>query len=215
MKKVAISVFCFLGLCVGVGQCGQIGLGAFSGHENLITFTPGFTTVDNFVASPVTYQSVTLTSVGTGGSLNDFGIKNNSNESGWFANIPGSSQGNLALDNVRRSDIYFDFSTPVNRAGLLLATAISDTWTVKAYDPGLNILGSFQVSSSGPHSVFAGFESTSLIRRLEVLETADNGLATAFDDIRFEAVPEPSTFALSMLAFVSLLLFRRFGSKAS
>jgi hypothetical protein len=172
-------------------------LAAFSGHEQVVTFTPGFTAVDNLVPGPIHFQGLTLTSFGTvppGSGTAPyqtwFGIKNNANQSGWFANIPGASQGNIAVDNASKSDIDIDFSSPVGRAGLLLASPVNDSWTILAYDTHSALLGSFTVTNTAAHAVFAGYESISNnLSRLEIKQSVDNGLVTAFDDIRFEALP--------------------------
>ena len=46
----------------GIARGAQIGLNAFDGNEQVINFTPGFTSVAGFVSSPVTYQGVTFSS---------------------------------------------------------------------------------------------------------------------------------------------------------
>lgn len=183
-------------------------MNAFSPNANLITFTPGFTSVGNLVPSPVTIQTVTITSHGENGPdpyTTWLGIQNNANESGWFANIPGSSQGNIALDNCDQTDLLIDFSTPVSRAGLLLASPVSQEWTVDAYDDDLDLLGTFEVSNTARNAVFAGYEASVDIRRLEVIEPVSNAYVTAFDDIRFEVVPEPESLGL-LLAFGAVLV---------
>jgi hypothetical protein len=97
------------------------------------------------------------------------------------------------------------------RVGLLLASPVNDSWTINAYDGGLNLLGSFTVNDTAGHAVFAGFQSSGIhLSRLEVKQSVDNGLVTSFDDIRYE-VPEPSSTSLYLIAIAVIALnrFRR------
>jgi hypothetical protein len=168
-----------------------IGESDFSGTVNIIDFT---SLAGTPVPGPFSIDSVTFseTSSGTGGH-------------GWLLISNGainSGPGNVLADQSGISNIHLDFANPENRVGLYVAIGPAD-YNVSAFDASFNLLDSFSVHvSSNSDFSFIGFQSTSNIAHLQVLETSgENGLVGGIQGIHFEsassaAVPEPSTFAL-------------------
>jgi hypothetical protein len=125
-----------------------------------------------------------------------------------FDNIPGASLDPAGEDTVATSDFTIEFSTAVNRAGLLLSAGALTTWTLSAQDDNETELGAVEVSMPAANeAVFAGLEFPQHIARLQITEISDGGegSTSVFDDLRYEAViPIPA--AVWLLASGLVLL---------
>jgi hypothetical protein len=93
----------------------------------------------------------------------------------------------VLTDNAGITDIRVDFSTPVNRAGLIVGFGPA-TYLVSAYNTSLNFLESASFTAATLNAVgFIGFQEPVSIGRLRVVETSgDNHTVGAIDDVRFE-----------------------------
>ncbi len=185
-------------------QAGRIDLSAFSGSEFVETFDG---LPDAFLSNPFTLNGITYT------TIDRWRIQLPSSD--LFDNIPGASLGptlNTDDSGIFPTTITIDFSTLVNRAGLLLSGAgEGSTWDVTAYGVGLVPLETITVSQPNKDdAVFAGIERSETIVRLGIVKTAGgNGFHTFMDDIRIDSVPEPGTFTLLAAGLVGLGVFRK------
>ena len=173
-----------------------IGVGGFSGSATVITFSElgGVTPPQG----PFSIGSVTFSEASTG-----------SGNPGWrlLSNSLGGSTSPFLTDNAGISDIRVDFTTAVNRAGLVVGIGPA-TYRVSAYDTSLNLLESGTVTAVNTYDGgFIGFQEAVSIGRLRVQEiSGENHLVGGIDDVRFEqvggvaAVPEPSTLVAAVVA---------------
>lgn len=125
-------------------------------------------------------------------------------------NISGMTGENIST-NTDLGFLEVEFSQPMFRAGAVFG-APQAAWsaTVLFYDAQDTELASIDISDAGGQSQFVGWEDSALINRMRVVDTAANGFVTAMDDLRFQVVPEPSSFLCCMsLATVVLLRHRR------
>jgi len=95
-------------------------------------------------------------------------------------------------DTAGISFIRIDFSTTVNRVGLIAGLGPAD-YEVSFFDNTLTIIETIPISSPTLlDGSFAGIESDTPISRVEIVETSgENGLVGGIDDIRFEFVEPP------------------------
>jgi len=108
---------------------------------------------------------------------------------------------------ISPDSMEFDFSTAVSAVGGVLnwVPDNGDTVTISAFDAGNNLLGSLQLAAGGANSVtpdsFYGFQSsTADISRFVLTD----GYVAVLDGLSVGgggAVPEPATWALSILGF--------------
>jgi hypothetical protein len=182
-----------------------IGIDDFSGNETLETFD----SVDVSMGGvPITtLNGVTYTSL-HGGPL--FVTPGHSNR---FNNIPGASLDPALEDRVPNSNIAIDFSTAVNRVGLLLSSGTRTTWALSALDDTFTSLGGVEVTMPADQdAVFAGLAFTQNIARLQISELSDSasGSISVFDDLRYEAVvPLPSALWLFVSGAAGVLVVSR------
>ena len=159
-----------------------ISLSDFSGNEAIETFNPNFGRQN----SPVTFHGITYTSLDGSQLWSD--IKWSTN--GFYVDFPTASGGFALNDSTDPSKLQIDFSSSVQRVGILAATTIVTTFIMTAYDDNLVLLGS--VSATMPResrAVFLGLQSTSNIRRIFITEPFENGQISVFDDLRYESFP--------------------------
>ncbi len=207
-RKLMTSIAVIGLMCASASRlpAATIGIGDFSGNETVVDF--GNPNSDSVFSSPTTIGGLTFT-VNSGAF---FVIEPAGFFSSLFSNVPGASQLGTLRDAAATSDVVLTFSTIVHRAGLLLSagTSVPATWEVTAFS-GASPLGSVVVTQpAGNQAVFAGLEFLQNITSVRVSETAGgNAGATAIDDVRFEAVPEPSTLVLASGAAFGLLLVAR------
>ncbi len=167
------------------GNVTPITLAGFSGSEHVETFSPNFGRQN----SPVTFNGVTYTSL-AGGQLWSDTVWGNS---GYFANYPTASNGTALNDVVALTNLQIDFSTPVNRVGVLPAPGPT-IYIMTAYDDNLAVIGSVVVTLTEFRSVFLGLQAPVNIRRVVITEPFDSFPQIGiFDDLRYESVlaPEP------------------------
>jgi len=200
MKRFVLCFSLLLLLMGGTTYAVPIGIGSFSGSETVETFTSGF----GISFAPVTHNGVTYSSLGSG--LGNSGLNASDNWNPFFSNILGSSQGISLNDEFGESLIRIDFSTPVNRVGLLLSTTPVTTWTITAFDNLFSPLESVIVTMPDlEQAVFVGIERPENIARLEISESFDNGHLTIADDLRYEVIPEPSTYLLFAVGILGII----------
>ena len=162
------------------GVATPIGPGGFSGSETIETFSPNFGRQN----SPVTFNGITYATVPPGQLWSDI----NWTANGYYTNWPTASAGTGLNDLVGQTHLQIDFSTPVNRVGILAATSPATTYTMTAYDDLLNALGSVTQTMPAPaRAVFLGLQASVNIRRIVITEPVDNGQVSIFDDLRYES----------------------------
>ncbi len=143
MKRPALVLSLLSGIVLtaflGPAKASLVGLGAFSGSEFVETFDG---LPDGFLTNPFTLNGITYT------TIDRWRIQDSS--SSLFDNIPGASLAptlNTDEPGGFPATITIDFSTLVNRAGLLLSGAGGgSTWDVTAYGVGLAPLETITVS---------------------------------------------------------------------
>ncbi|MCH8043065.1 MAG: tandem-95 repeat protein, partial [Planctomycetes bacterium] len=169
-----------------------IDLDGFSGTETVIEFgPPSFNATRSF-----TYSGVTVSILREAGYL----VANGS-LAVLFENIPSASGGRTLstyASATKGTHLRFDFSVPVNRFGLLLASGSVTSWELTAFDDNLLPLGTITATMPGAsQATFGGFEFPNNIARVEIHEPR-SGQSDAFDDIRFEAADIPGTSPLTV-----------------
>ncbi|MDF1845305.1 MAG: PEP-CTERM sorting domain-containing protein [Rubripirellula sp.] len=130
-----------------------------------------------------------------------------------FQNIPGAYYGTTM--NVTGEGVFaIEFSTFVNRAGLLLSAVSSVgarlTWDVSSFSTsGILETASFSQPANG-QAVFAGFERSENISGLLITKTSSEPF-TFWDDVRYEsaAVPEPTSLAIFGIGALGMIGTRR------
>lgn len=181
LKSVcALTLFSLAGSGAFAG--GPIDIGDFSGSEQVITFTPGFSQQ----CAPYLYEGVTFSENGggTGGpcfnATNDWG--------NWFTNISGASLGIGFHDQWGDSRIIMEPPAGMTRFGCLLSTTPVTVFTMNLYDASNNLIGTDTRSMPGDsQAVFIGYETDVPIARVEITEAnGENGHITLMDDVRFE-----------------------------
>ena len=204
MKTVLIAAgLCCPLLLASVSRAGVIGIGDFSGSEDPIDFTG----IDvPATLNPITVGDLTMDSSTT--------LVIGPDVSGVWAETPLASGGaHLSNRDTTSTDIQFQFANPVRRVGMWINGGNEATdWTFSAFDAGGGLVGShvfvFNLVDGYPDpSTFAGIEFATPFTTLTIVETINNSQYTSIDDIRFEQVPEPSSFAL--LGIGALIVRRR------
>jgi|SRR5215831_15204435 len=135
-----------------------------------------------------------------------------------FANIQPPNSSSLTLYSSGSTTLPFiiQFTTPVDRIGLLLSSGGTLSWILTALDASSNVLeNAFVVQPGSSQAVFGGFENFSGIGELivQVANPNPSGLFPHFDDVRYErlAIPEPATallFGAAALTFGFFILRR-------
>jgi len=96
-------------------------------------------------------------------------------------------------DNAGISLIRLDFSSSVNRVGMVVGIAdpfVSATdYEVRFFNSALTLIETVPISVVGNEGKFAGIESTEFISRVEIVETTGgDSRVGGIDDVRFELV---------------------------
>jgi len=158
-----------------------IDVGDFSGGETVIGFEtlPGVPPPGPFSIGDVTFSE----------------FSSGSGAPGWrlLTGFLGTPDPQLT-DNAGISLIRLDFSTPVDRVGMVVG--ISDTspaatdYDVRFFNNALILIETVPISVvANPEGKFAGIESAELISRVEIVETSgENGHVGGVDSVRFELV---------------------------
>jgi len=114
-------------------------------------------------------------------------------------------------DNRGISIIRLDFSSPVNRVGMVVG--ISDPiqsptdYEVRFFNSALTLIETVPISVVDDIGKFAGIESTELISRVEIVETfGGDKRVGGIDDVRFELVDITVGGELIPIESTSLLL---------
>lgn len=141
-----------------------------------------------------------------------FGIPNATAPNALFVFQGGS------LSSVPADPFRLLFSQPVNRVGFDYASSADSYLQLSGYDSANNLIETLTFTGSpAPIGLggFAGIESSTGIARLDVSYHPFSDPARTYnfsiDNVRFEAVPEPSTYVLTGigLAAAGFLRFRR------
>lgn len=159
-----------------------INLRDFTGNEIIETFEPNF----GRQLSPVTFHGVTYTSYPGTELWSDIEWGNQFD----FSYFPDASGGFALSDGAGRTNLRIDFSVPVQRVGILVATSYITTYMMTACDDNYDLIGSVTATLPFESSaIFLGLQSTSNIRRVFITEPFNNEQITIFDDLRYESVP--------------------------
>jgi len=166
----------------------------FSGSETVI----GFETLPGVPPpGPFTLDTVTFSEFSTG-----------SGSPGWrLLNIIAAFPPPQLTDNAGISLIRLDFSTPVNRVGMIVGLGPAD-YEVRFFNNALALIETVPISFiSTPTGAFVGIQSTEIISRVEIVEVSgENGSVAAIDDVRFELVSPPIGGTLVPIDTTALLL---------
>ncbi len=179
----------------------------FSGNEILIDFG----NADDYpVPNPYTVSGVSF--LVQDSTIQGMWIRNSRPD--LFDNILGASLGGAYFTGLATATLYIDFgSHQVRRAGLLASNIDGiATFQLRAFDSTDTLLGSVDVTQPATEeAVFLGLEFPQLIDRLELQRIASTTFqhSNIIDDVRFEPVPEPSSFIIwSLLATFAMCLGR-------
>lgn len=221
-----------------VARAIQVGPGAFSGQATIESFEglsagpnipastpygPGYLVPGN--TAPFTFASGVTYNAPVPNSNDGFSIL-----IGDYA--LGDPDWNLALNGVidtsadvpsgsaymgdccpEGTPITFTFPSDMLRVGIYATDGQSVTITMSAFDSGGGFLESVSVDSvpvSEWGSNFLGIQNAAGIRTITLTSTSANPRrATVYDDLTFEAVPEPSTLAAGIAGILVLLVRRR------
>jgi len=150
----------------------------FSGSETVIGFEtlPSTPPPGPFSIGDVTFSEFSTGSGGPGWRL--------ATGTGLF----GTPDPQLT-DNAGISLIRLDFSSPVNRVGMIVGVGPAN-YEVRFFNSALTLIETVPISAPQLlDGAFAGIESAELISRVEIVEvSAENGLVGGIDDVRFELV---------------------------
>jgi hypothetical protein len=136
-----------------------------------------------------------------------------SNGGGVIASDWDYSLGSLIQPNATWTA---SFAGPETRVGFLLEVNAGDTTQITTFMNGI-ATGSVSLLSSSVTPVYFGAQNLSGFDSISVTVTGSSNHFLAIDDLRFEAVPEPSTVALlaSGLLALGLQVRRRRATIAS
>ncbi len=176
-----------------------IGIIDFSGGETVI----GFETLPGVPPpGPFTLDTVTFSEFSTG-----------SGDPGWrlLTGFLGTPDPQLT-DNAGISLIRLDFSTSVDRVGMIVGVSNpgpeAAVYDVRFFNSALTLLETVTISVvDNTEGKFAGIESAELISRVEIVETSgENGNVGGLDDVRFELVSPPVGGTILPIDTTALLL---------
>jgi len=170
----------------------------FSGSETVI----GFETLPGVPPpGPFTLDTVTFSEFSTG-----------SGSPGWrlLTGFLGTPNPQLT-DNAGISLIRLDFSTPVDRVGMIVGFAdppgTTTVYEVRFFNSALALIETVPISVVDDIGKFAGIESAELISRVEIVETTSGDTRVGgIDDVRFELVSPPIGGTLVPIDTTALLL---------
>lgn len=196
LRQVLASALAVAALA-GTAQAGQIGIGGFSGSENVTTFD----------GLGLPFTSATPRVIGGNTYTTDSGQLRYANT--FEANCSNECIGNdsdLGYIDVKLGSVQ-------NRVGARVGgNAVSYAGFVDFFDAADNLLGSVEYGDETA-LVFIGWEDLSVgIARMRLRDTAANGRIVHMDDFRFEtatAVSAPGTVALVGLGLFGLAMLRR------
>jgi hypothetical protein len=159
-----------------IPQALPIGPDAFTAGVTTETFAQNF----GHAVPPVTFNGLTYTS-------SDPELASDSFWDEYFENVAGASGGFSLNDSLGQTNLQIDFSTPLERVGLLASSPVRTTFVLKAYDDNLNLIGVTTATMSDvAKAVFLGLEAGVNIRRVVITEPFDNGQFSIIDDIRYQ-----------------------------
>jgi hypothetical protein len=210
-KWGVLSVALIVGLQIGAqARAVPIGISDFSGSESVETYSTGYPAGTNG-ATPYTINGITYQTLGSGGGASGMFLATTSVHADIFANIPGTSGAPVYSDNWTLTSLRISFSEPVRRVGLLLGTGVITTYRMSAFTNSDQLIDDVTVTMPAEwQAVFAGLELSEDLGYMMIDEIgADNGEVTFFDDLRFEAIPEPSTGLLVALGLLGMAARQR------
>jgi hypothetical protein len=178
--------------------------------------------LDDFTASATVIDFENLSTMGThpGISYPQVTIQNFGQNPGFwgvrqsngllFSHIPGASMGVVIGDQTALTDVVFQFTPaaqPIHRVGFLIYGATNGGDGPTQFDVtvsgGINTeLFLFEEPDTGDNrGMFVGIQEPWSIERVRVQErqglNSAHQRSTTFDDLRFEAIPEPATITIA------------------
>ena len=204
MKKLFISaletVFVLVCVCQASAAPILIGLGGFSGGETVIDY------------GPPPPSNLPINGMLIDGVLHGFTISGSPSLDAVLDSGPGTTN-NIAVTNIEGNAggvLSLTFSGPQNRLGYgwaMSSAADGQQTTVELFDFGNTSLGAVSLVGTLDPTFMGGFlgvESIIAFTRAEVTWTG-SASRFAFDNMRFEFIPEPSTLTLAALALLGIL----------
>ncbi len=198
-----LCLFCTISLFApSPAAAAQIGPGAFSASAPLINF-------DNLTggSSISTGDIITNQYAPLGIVFNDPDYPMRANASPIGDGTISDSKPNVAFvqqhDGVDGRPLELLFSTPVTMVGTKFFTSLSSTITLSTFDSANHLLESLTLTGTDLGSGrflegFIGLQETTPIAMAQLSSASIGGSVFNFDidDVRFQAVPEPSTILL-------------------
>jgi hypothetical protein len=195
-----------LGVCrqaSGLGPAASpIDISGFSGRETLVSFG-GFSSVaDSLIVDGVRLLDETegFLVLQEGGQIPDV----------FFGNIPGASKGGYGKTTATLLlQILVDLPARANRFGMLVSTGGPVSYEVTAYRDGAPLGSVLATQPGNSQAVFAGIQTRRPFEQIRITQVGHSGMTSAFDDLRFELIPEPSTCVIVSTAAVAVAGMRR------
>lgn len=175
------------------GHAAQIGVGAFTSPTTVGFGNPGAPGSFNVVAEGLVIAPVSFTT-GNASGLRWWGSGTSFNDC-----IGGCVTSNsFSLGTLRAT-----LTSPFEMVGLYVGQATAFNLAVSFYDTADVLLGTVNVAGASDGVAFAGWQHTSAIGRIDIVNASDNGFVIAAQSGLFQtaAIPEPSTWAMLIMGF--------------
>ena len=174
-------------------QAAQVGAGAFTAPTTVSFGNPGVPGAYSFEPEGLAIAPVVFTTA-SGAGLRWFGGGNGFND---------CIGGCVTTNDFGPSTLIATLNQSYNMVGLYVGQAGAFDLAVSFFDTANVLLGTVNVSGASDGVAFAGWESSSTIGRVGIVNASSNGFVLAAQSGLFQnaAVPEPATWAMLILGF--------------